>query len=477
MSISEQLTEINNVKQGIKSAIINKGINMDNVPFTEYPSKISEIQGEGLSINGIIQQYQVKYGETVNAGDFVEFIKLYANGEFSNSSANYISVAKLNNDKVIIAYSDSSNSSSGTAVVIEFKGTTVTLGKSVVFKTDKTLYISIVALSESKAVVSYSTTGTDMLANVLTIDSETAITIGEDTKIVTTGLSNTQFIVALDESRVLAFFGTTVSKVDYTNSLILSIEGSSITKGTVFQDWQKTGGSLQNFAVKLTEDKVLLINKDRTSTTSTSTKLLCASIISVGETIQFGDKKSIFSYTSSTPVLYFSVSVLSESKVLVVYNDISNNYYGTAIVITVEGTTVTLGEPVAFSLKNTTYMSVTALSESKAVVVYKNPSENNYGTAIVITVEGTSITLGEPLVFENSTFNYPYVISLSASSIFVAHANGFNFLTIEGTNVSKVSTNETGTFVKKCQSKKYVLGIAKTGGQNGEFIDVFQPNE
>lgn len=211
MSISEQLTEINNVKQGIKSAIINKGINMDNVPFTEYPSKISEIQGEGLSINGIIQQYQVKYGETVNAGDFVEFIKLYANGEFSNSSANYISVAKLNNDKVIIAYSDSSNSSSGTAVVIEFKGTTVTLGKSVVFKTDKTLYISIVALSESKAVVSYSTTGTDMLANVLTIDSETAITIGEDTKIVTTGLSNTQFIVALDESRVLAFFGTTVS--------------------------------------------------------------------------------------------------------------------------------------------------------------------------------------------------------------------------------------------------------------------------
>ena len=47
MAISDKLIELNNTKQNIKTAIINKGVDMDNVPFTSYAEMIDEITGGG----------------------------------------------------------------------------------------------------------------------------------------------------------------------------------------------------------------------------------------------------------------------------------------------------------------------------------------------------------------------------------------------------------------------------------------------
>jgi hypothetical protein len=46
-TVSENLTAINNTKQAIKQAIADKGVSMDNVPFTQYAEKITEIQAGG----------------------------------------------------------------------------------------------------------------------------------------------------------------------------------------------------------------------------------------------------------------------------------------------------------------------------------------------------------------------------------------------------------------------------------------------
>ena len=50
MAISDLLTQLNDVKQAIKQAISNKGVNMSNVPFTEYASKINSIPTPVLRI-------------------------------------------------------------------------------------------------------------------------------------------------------------------------------------------------------------------------------------------------------------------------------------------------------------------------------------------------------------------------------------------------------------------------------------------
>ena len=40
MSIADQLTQLNQVKSGIKQALIDKGVDMADVPFTQYAEKI-----------------------------------------------------------------------------------------------------------------------------------------------------------------------------------------------------------------------------------------------------------------------------------------------------------------------------------------------------------------------------------------------------------------------------------------------------
>lgn len=59
-TIEEQLTQLDTTKQAIKTAIVNKGVAMDNVPFTEYAGKIGEIQSGG----GAAPTINLSYGQT-----------------------------------------------------------------------------------------------------------------------------------------------------------------------------------------------------------------------------------------------------------------------------------------------------------------------------------------------------------------------------------------------------------------------------
>ena len=46
MSIADQLTQLNQVKSGIKQALIDKGVDMADVPFTRYAEKIAGISAQ-----------------------------------------------------------------------------------------------------------------------------------------------------------------------------------------------------------------------------------------------------------------------------------------------------------------------------------------------------------------------------------------------------------------------------------------------
>lgn len=50
MSISNKLTELNGIKQGIKQAIVDKGVDMTGVDFSGYAGKIDEIETGGGTI-------------------------------------------------------------------------------------------------------------------------------------------------------------------------------------------------------------------------------------------------------------------------------------------------------------------------------------------------------------------------------------------------------------------------------------------
>ena len=93
----------------------------------------------------------------------------------------------------------------------------------------------------------------------------------------------------------------------------------------------------------------------------------------------------------------------TNEKVVIAYRDAGNSYYGTAVVGTVSGNSISFGSPVIFESSNSYNISATYDStNSKVVIGYTDYPNSQYGTAIVGTVSGTSIEFGSPTVFESA---------------------------------------------------------------------------
>ena len=85
----------------------------------------------------------------------------------------------------------------------------------------------------------------------------------------------------------------------------------------------------------------------------------------------------------------------------------TNNNYGTAIVGTVSGTSISFGTPAKFESAETQWISTTFDStNNKVVIAYQDRGNSHYGTAVVGTVSGTSISFGTPVVFESAQTQY-----------------------------------------------------------------------
>ncbi|NBW69618.1 MAG: hypothetical protein EBR47_13315, partial [Betaproteobacteria bacterium] len=92
---------------------------------------------------------------------------------------------------------------------------------------------------------------------------------------------------------------------------------------------------------------------------------------------------------------------------VIAYADGGNSSYGTAIVGTVSGTSISFGTAVVFESANTTYIACAYdATNQKIVIAYADGGNSSYGTAIVGTVSGTSISFGAAVVFESASSDF-----------------------------------------------------------------------
>ena len=96
------------------------------------------------------------------------------------------------------------------------------------------------------------------------------------------------------------------------------------------------------------------------------------------------------------------------NKFVVAYYDISNSYYGTAVVGTISGTVITFGLEYVFSSSGTWYSSVTfdPNTAGQFIIAYKDGSNSSYGTTLIGTISGTVITFGAGYVFNAGETNH-----------------------------------------------------------------------
>ena len=154
-----------------------------------------------------------------------------------------------------------------------------------------------------------------------------------------------------------------------------------------------------------------------------------------------------------TPVVFESAATnftsidfdSTANKVLIAYEDDANSDYGTAIVGTVDSSdnSISFGSAAVFESAATTYITTRFDPDnSKFLIVYEDEGNSQYGTAVVATISGTSVSFGTPTVYaSHQTVYNTCIYDTNANKFLVVYRNadvgGYGIVaTISGTSVS-----------------------------------------
>lgn len=266
---------------------------------------------------------------------------IYESGSTNHQSAAY----DANAQKVVVAYADVTDSEKGKAVVGTVSGTSISFGTPVVFNSGVTSRTATVYDANAQKVV----------------------------------------IAYRDDS-----------SADRGTAIVGTVSGTSISFGTevVFE-----GGNTLNISMAYDANAGSVVIAYRDGDNSNYGTAIVGTVS--GTSISFGTAVVFESgYTLFTSTAYDA----NNQKVVIAYKDVGNSNYGTAIVGTVSGASISFGTPVVFNSGNTEYISaVYDGSSQKVVISYRDRANFDYGTSIVGTVTGTTLTFGTAVVFESAT--------------------------------------------------------------------------
>ena len=328
------------------------------------------------------------------------------------------------NDKIVIFYRDGGNSDYGTAVVGTVSGTSISFGTPVVYQSAATEY------------------------NAATFDS-----------------ANGKVVVACKHQTAAAgkVYVGTVSGTSISFGSSVEFEGGNTTYISATYD-SANGKVVLSFVDESDGSK----GKARVGTVSGTS-------ISFGSETTFNNANTVF-----TSITYDS----NAGKVLIAFRDAGNSNYGTGIVGTVSGTSISFGSETVFESARSDYIvSAYDSSANKVVIVYADDGNSDYITSVVATVSGTSVSFGTPVVVSSSAVTNPIGVAYDSNSnkTFVTYQDGSNnnygayaLGTVSGTSISftssaywaEVNATKNQTAVYDPDQQKVVIAFRDGGNSN-----------
>lgn len=346
------------------------------------------------------------------AGGIIDTLTVGDTEVFESADTSYISITRMSDSQAIVCYSDVGNSNYGTASLLSISGGVISVEDTEVFESATTSYISVTAIDGTHAVVCYRDEGNSNYgtASLLSI-SESAISV-EDTEVFESADTTYISAVTMDSTHAIVCYNDGGNST-YGTACCLSFADSAITAGspTVFNSAQTDTISVY------TIDSARAIVSYRTG--GAAGKTCCLSLsettITAGTAQEFG----------SGTVYDISVCALSTSQALVTYYDSGKSYKCMMSLVGINSTTLSVGTPAEFD-SSISLMKISKLNESQAVMIYKDDGNNQYGTALILTVDGSNITSAGEVVFESAASTYLSISLLSSNRHIVAYKDGGN---------------------------------------------------
>ncbi len=304
------------------------------------------------------------------------------------------------NGKVVIAYKDTGNSNYGTAIVGTVSGSNITFGTPVVFASATTNSVSATYDSNSgKVVIVYRDDGnSDYGTAIVGTVSGTSISFGSEV-VFHSGTTNDIHITYDSTNQKVVIVYRDTGNSNYGKAIVGTVSGTSISFGSE-SNFHNADTRLIDVAYDSSNNRVVIVYSDYGNSYHATAVVgtVSGTSISFGSDVVFNAANS----SQSIAITYDSTN----SKVVVAYQDTANSEYGTAIVGTVSGTSISFGSEVVFESAQSGQMSISYDSvDQKIVIAYRDYANSNYGTVIVGTVSGTSISFGSPNVFETAETN------------------------------------------------------------------------
>jgi hypothetical protein len=332
-------------------------------------------------------------------------------------SATYDSAA----GKVVIAYRDIGNSSYGTAVVGTVSGSSISFGSPTVFESANTYNISPVYDSAAgKVVIAYRDNGnSDYGTAIVGTVSGSSISFGSPTVFESTDTRDISPVYDSAAGKVVIAYSDDGNS-DYGTAIVGTVSGDSISFGSPIV-FNSASSYDMSSVYDSSAGKVVIAYRDNGNSNFGTAVVGTVS----GSSISFGSETVFNSaITDDISATYDS----SAGKVVIAYRDFNNSNYGTAIVGTVSGSSISFGSETVFNFSTTYDISATYDSAAgKVVIAYRDNDNSDYGTAIVGTVSGDSISFGSPIVFNSaSSYDIYAVYDSAAGKVVTAYQDAGN---------------------------------------------------
>ena len=358
------------------------------------------------------------------------------------SSSNQIKASAYDstNNVVIIAY----GSSSPTVMAGTVSGTTITFGTPVTYNSAGASSPQLVFDDVSGKVILVFSDGSDSWkgAYYLITLSGTTITLGSKTTWSSARINDTRLVKDTQHTKFVLTYSDEGGNSNYGTARVLTISGSTINFGaaTVFEASYMAANNT-TVAYDSYNNKILICYQDYSAVD-------CKGIVGTvsSNTISFGSPTTFNSARSEVRNLIFDTGV---NKFVCIYGDNNNSGYGTAIVATVSGTSVSFGTPVVFNSRGSgpSFASYDS-NVNKTFLSYSD--RNLEGRYLEITVSGTTPSFTAAPVFLSGyiyAVNSVFDTTSKKTLFFYNDVNNYLYYRVYQMSGSAVTSNVTNSNV------------------------------
>ena len=453
--------------------------------------------GTGASaIVGTVSGTSISFGTAANVST--------AGNDAYNVAAAYDS----DNYKVVVAYRTALSANDGNANVGTVSGTDITFGSAVQYLATSADHTAIVYdKSAKKIVIAFCDSNSDGELVEGTVSGDT-ISFTSPTVFVAASINDmdracvydstagkTVFAYQLDSNKDEYAFVHQSAATDSADFVGITDEAiaDTATGSVVVEGGQVTNSAL--VAEYLAKDTTEIFESDNVEFVAIAYDSNAQKIVILYTDSSAGDNGTAVVATISngsisygTPAVFNNAGTTNISaaydstaqKIVVAFRDGNNSNQGSAVVGTVSGTSISFGSSTIFETGTVQFTSTAYdANADRIVIAYKDQGNSNYGTSVVGTVSGTSISFGTPVVHQSS-LNYANSIVYDSNAqkvvlVYTPSGSGQGVVgTVSGTSISYGSPTayessgsaSTPTIVYDANAQKVVVVYRYSTGKS-----------